>query len=284
MTSTIPTGVRKNRAGGKVYLVGGGPGDPELITVKGVRALREADVILVDRLIHPALLEYARPGASLIHCGKNPGCPGWNQEAINQLMVEHARAGKTVTRLKGGDPFVYGRGGEEAQVLVSHGVDFEVIPGITAGIAAPACAGIPVTHREYSSTIAFITGHRKKGSEEELPWKHLAKGVDTLAIYMGVKNLPYIREQLLSNGKSRDTPVALIQWGTTGDQYTLTGILEDVVELARHHEVKNPTMIVVGEVVRLREQLAWFENRAVPKKGEIIKEWGEKAGASASSS
>lgn len=264
--SPNPIRIRKSRPGGKVYLVGGGPGDPELITVKGVRALREADVILVDRLIHPALLNYARPGADLVHCGKSPGSPGWNQEAINRLMVKHARAGKTVTRLKGGDPFVYGRGGEEAQVLAGHGVDFEVIPGITAGIAAPACAGIPVTHREYGSSFALITGHRKQGAEEELRWNHLARGVDTLAIYMGVKNLPYIREQLLSHGKSPDTPVALIQWGTTGAQYTVTGTLGEVIDLARQHEIKSPTMIVIGEVVRLREQLAWFENRDVTKK------------------
>lgn len=165
-----------------------------------------------------------------------------------------------------GDPFVYGRGGEEAQVLAGHGVDFEVIPGITAGIAAPACAGIPVTHREYGSSFALITGHRKQGAEEELRWNHLARGVDTLAIYMGVKNLPYIREQLLSHGKSPDTPVALIQWGTTGAQYTVTGTLGEVIDLARQHEIKSPTMIVIGEVVRLREQLAWFENRDVTKK------------------
>ncbi|PTX63240.1 uroporphyrinogen-III C-methyltransferase [Melghirimyces profundicolus] len=246
---------------GKVYLVGAGPGDPELITVKGVRCIREADIILYDRLIHPKLLDYARSEAELLYCGKLPGFHTMKQETMNRFLVKHALAGKTVTRLKGGDPFVYGRGGEEAEALVRHGVDFEVVPGITAGIAAPAYAGIPVTHRAHASTFAFVTGHRKKGEEEELQWENLARGIDTLAIYMGVKNLPYIRERLLTHGKPPHTPVALIHWGTTHDQRTVTGTLEDLVDLARRHQVKNPTLILVGEVVAFREKLAWFEKR-----------------------
>lgn len=245
---------------GKVYLVGAGPGDPELITVKGVRCIREADIILYDRLVNQELLEYARPGADLLYCGKLPQTHTLKQETINRFLTKHALAGRVVTRLKGGDPFVYGRGGEEAESLVRHGVPFEVIPGITAGIAAPAYAGIPVTHRDFASTFAFVTGHRKKGEAEELRWEHLARGVDTLAIYMGVKNLPRIREKLLAFGRAPETPVALIHWGTTRGQRTVTGTLDGVAELARRHQVENPTLILVGEVVALREKLAWFES------------------------
>ncbi|SDW96857.1 uroporphyrinogen-III C-methyltransferase [Marininema mesophilum] len=244
---------------GKVYLVGAGPGDPELITLKGVRAIREADVILYDRLINQELLEYARPGADLIYCGKLPHYHTMKQETINKFLVKHAASGKTVTRLKGGDPFVFGRGGEEAQALVKHGLEFEVVPGITAGIAAPAYAGIPVTHREHAATFAFITGHRKEGEVEDVKWASLAKGIDTLAIYMGVKNLPYIQEKLLTHGKPSSTPVALVQWGTTGEQRTVTTTLATLVEDAYREEVKNPTLILIGEVVRLRDQLNWFE-------------------------
>ncbi|SMO33492.1 uroporphyrinogen-III C-methyltransferase [Melghirimyces algeriensis] len=245
---------------GKVYLVGAGPGDPELITVKGMRCIQEADLILYDRLIPRKLLESARSDADLIYCGKLPNYHTMKQETINRFLVKHALAGKVVTRLKGGDPFVYGRGGEEAQALVKHGVKFEVVPGITAGIAAPAYAGIPVTHREKASTFAFVTGHRKKG-EEELRWEHLARGVDTLAIYMGVKNLPTIQKQLLTHGKAPDTPVALIHWGTTDEQQTVTGTLEGMAELAVQYHVKNPTLILVGEVVSYRETLSWFEKK-----------------------
>ncbi|SFS71215.1 uroporphyrinogen-III C-methyltransferase [Marininema halotolerans] len=250
---------------GKVYLVGAGPGDPELITLKGLRAIQEADVILYDRLINQELLEYARPGADLIYCGKLPHYHTMKQETINKFLVKHAAAGKVVTRLKGGDPFVFGRGGEEAQALVKHGLNFEVVPGITAGIAAPAYAGIPVTHREHAATFAFVTGHRKEGENEDIKWSSLAKGIDTLAIYMGVKNLPYIQEQLLMHGKSPTTPVALVQWGTTEGQRTVTTTLATVVEEARRKEVKNPTLILIGEVVGLRDQLNWFEISAESK-------------------
>ncbi|MDR6226631.1 uroporphyrinogen-III C-methyltransferase [Desmospora profundinema] len=249
---------------GKVYLVGAGPGDPELLTLKGLRAIREADVILYDRLVHPDLLDHARPDADRIYCGKLPDRHTMRQEMIHQLLVEHAVAGRTVTRLKGGDPFVFGRGGEEAQALVQHGIPFEVVPGITAGLAAPAYAGIPVTHREHASSFALVTGHRKKGGEDGERWKHLAKGVDTLAIYMGVGNIGYIQGQLLTHGKSSDTPAAIIEWGTTEDQRTVTGTLGQLVELAEEHRVTNPAMIVIGDVVRLREEIAWFERLPAP--------------------
>ncbi|OYD08412.1 uroporphyrinogen-III C-methyltransferase [Paludifilum halophilum] len=244
---------------GKVYLVGAGPGDPELITLKGLRCIQEADVILYDRLINRELLEYAGAGTDLIYCGKLPDYHTMKQETINRFLIKHAAGGKIVTRLKGGDPFIYGRGGEEAQALARSGLEFEVVPGITAGIAAPAYAGIPVTHREYASTFAFVTGHRRQGMEDEVNWESLARGVDTLAIYMGVKNLPHIREKLIRCGKDPYTPVALVQWGTTGDQTTVTGTLDDIVDRMERVPVRNPTMIIVGEVVRLRDQLRWFE-------------------------
>ncbi|GGB52682.1 uroporphyrinogen-III C-methyltransferase [Fictibacillus barbaricus] len=244
---------------GKVYLVGAGPGDPGLITVKGLRCIQEADVILYDRLVNKELLSYAKPDCDLIYCGKLPNYHFMKQETINSFLVKHAQKGKVVTRLKGGDPFVFGRGGEEAETLAKNRIAFEVVPGITSGIAAPAYAGIPVTHRNIASSFAVVTGHRKKGDEEELKWDSLAKGIDTLAIYMGVGNLPYICEQLTKHGKSMNTPVALVQWGSFENQRTVTGTLETIVEIVRLEEIENPSMIIVGEVVRLRDELKWFE-------------------------
>lgn len=244
---------------GKVYLVGAGPGDPELLTLKGLRAIREADVILYDRLVHPDLLDYARPDAERIYCGKLPHRHTMKQETIQRLLIKYAAEERIVTRLKGGDPFVFGRGGEEAQALVRQGIPFEVVPGITAGLAAPAYAGIPVTHREHAASFALVTGHRKKGEEEGERWKHLAKGVDTLAIYMGVGNLPYIQHQLLTHGKAAATPAAIIEWGTTQNQRTVTGTLGQLVSMAQKHRITNPAMIVIGEVVQLHEQIAWFQ-------------------------
>ncbi|MGE6202466.1 uroporphyrinogen-III C-methyltransferase [Guptibacillus hwajinpoensis] len=244
---------------GKVYLVGAGPGDIDLITVKGVKCIEQADVILYDRLINKDLLDYAKEGVELIYCGKLPDYHTLKQETINRFLVKHALKGKVVTRLKGGDPFVYGRGGEEAEVLSNHGIPFEVVPGITSGIAAPMYAGIPVTHRELSSTFAFVTGHRKEGEEEELRWESLAKGIDTLAIYMGVKNLPYICSMLRKYGRNKETPVALVHWGTTQTQQTVTGTLETITEDVKKAAVQNPSMIIVGEVVNLRSKLNWFE-------------------------
>lgn len=244
---------------GKVYLVGAGPGDVDLITVKGLRCIQEADVILYDRLINKELLTYAKPGADLIYCGKLPKYHAMIQETINHFLVKYAKQGKVVTRLKGGDPFVFGRGAEEAEVLVDHGVAFEVVPGITAGIAAPAYAGIPVTHRDFGSSFAIVTGHMRAGKDDSIDWESLAKGIDTLAIYMGVGNLPYICEQLVKYGRPESTPVALIHWGTTASQYTITGTISTIVEIAKTSEIKNPSMIVVGEVVKLRKKIQWFE-------------------------
>ncbi|OLN22460.1 uroporphyrinogen-III C-methyltransferase [Domibacillus antri] len=246
---------------GKIWLVGAGPGDPDLITVKGLKAIQQADVILYDRLISMELLDHAKEGTELIFCGKLPDRHFVQQENINEILVEHAKEGKQVVRLKGGDPFVFGRGGEEAAYAVQHGIDFEVVPGITSGIAAPAYAGIPVTHRDHGASFAIVTGHRKEGADEEMKWASLAKGIDTIAIYMGVKNLPYIQEQLLKHGKPPETPAALIHWGTTAKQQTVTGTLTDIYDVAQKEGITNPSMIIVGEVVKMRDTLQWFEEQ-----------------------
>ncbi|HLR79188.1 MAG TPA: uroporphyrinogen-III C-methyltransferase [Bacillota bacterium] len=244
----------------KVYLVGAGPGDVDLITVKGLQCIQKADVILYDRLINKELLDYAKEGAELIYCGKLPKYHTFIQETINHFLVKYAKQGKIVTRLKGGDPFVFGRGAEEAEVLVEHEIAFEVVPGITSGIAAPAYAGIPVTHRNMSSSFAIVTGHRRASEHDSIDWESLAQGIDTLAIYMGVGNLSYICNQLMKHGKSADTPVALVHWGTTEAQHTVTGSLTSIVEIAKKAKIKNPSMIIVGEVVHLRKKINWFEH------------------------
>lgn len=243
----------------KVYLVGAGPGDPDLITVKALKCIQKADVILYDRLVNEQLLKEAKPGADFVFCGKHPKFHILKQETINHLLVKYAKEGKTVTRLKGGDPFVFGRGAEEAEELAKHGISFDVVPGITSGIAAPAYAGIPITHRDMGSSFAVIAGHRCKGNHKEVDWESLAKGVDTLAIYMGISNLPYICDQLLSNQKKKDTPVAIIQQGTTEDQRVVTGTLDNIVDVVEKSKISNPAMIVVGEVVRFRSRLHQLE-------------------------
>lgn len=245
---------------GKVYLVGAGPGDPELITVKGLKCLQQGDVIIYDRLINPELLHYAKKGAKLIYCGKAPCFHAMKQEAINELLVNFAKKGKLVVRLKGGDPFVFGRGGEEALTLVKNRIPFEVVPGITAGIGAPAYAGIPVTHRDLSRSFAFITGHKAGVEAAEQQWSHLAKGVDTICVYMGVTHLPHIVQSLIKNGKRPETPVALIHWGTCYDQKIVTGSLETIVAKTKKEQITNPSMTIIGDVVNLSKELDWFQN------------------------
>ncbi|KPN89413.1 uroporphyrinogen-III C-methyltransferase [Lysinibacillus sp. ZYM-1] len=246
---------------GKVYIVGAGPGDADLITVKGLRCIECADIILYDRLINKELLTYAKQDAKLIFCGKMPQQHAMIQEHINQTLVSYAQQGLVVTRLKGGDPFVFGRGAEEAEVLVKHHIPFEIVPGITSGIAAPAYAGIPVTHRDLGSSFAMVTGHMQEGKDDEIRWESLAKGIDTIAIYMGVGNLPYIRQQLLKYGREEQTPVAVIHWGTfSAKQKTVTGTLATIEEIARTENIQNPSIILVGKVVTLRETIQWFEH------------------------
>lgn len=250
---------------GKVYLVGAGPGDPDLITVKGLKAIKQADIILYDRLVNEELLNHASKKAELVFCGKSPNQHSLTQEKINHLLCTFAKQGKVVTRLKGGDPFIFGRGGEEAEVLAQHGITFEIVPGITSGSAAPAYAGIPLTHRDYSSSVAFVTGTTKKGEDLKRYWERLAE-IDTLCIYMGVKNLPAICKRLTQHGRAAHTPVALVHWGTTERQQTVTGTLATIVEKAR--TMKNPSMIIIGEVVRLRERIQWFEQ--ITSKEEVF--------------
>jgi uroporphyrin-III C-methyltransferase len=258
---------KKKRRGewnlGKVYLVGAGPGDPDLITVKGLKCIKEADVILYDRLVNDELLTYAKSNAELIYCGKLPDSHTLQQETINHLLVKHAQKGKVVVRLKGGDPFVFGRGGEEAETLANNRIEFEIVPGITAGIAAPAYAGIPITHREYGSSFAIVTGHRKNREADNIKWEAIAKGIDTVAIYMGVTNLTYIQEQLLQHGKNPETPTALIQWGTKTNQKTVISTLREVNVAGQREGIENPCMIVIGDVVNMHYRINWFENKSI---------------------
>jgi uroporphyrinogen III methyltransferase/synthase len=245
---------------GTVYLVGAGPGDPGLMTVRGMSVLRSADVVVYDRLVNLALLDEARADAVRVFVGKMADHHSRPQDEINALLVHHARWGRQVVRLKGGDPFVFGRGGEEAETLAAAGIPFEIVPGVTSSIAVPAYAGIPVTHRRVASSFAVVTGHEGDGKgRSAVHWEQLATAVDTLVVLMGLAALPTIVGALLAHGRSGDTPVALIRSGTTEAQEVLTGRLADIVERARAAEFEAPVVIVVGEVVRLRERLQWFD-------------------------
>jgi len=263
---------------GKVFLVGAGPGDPGLITIKGLECIRNADVIIYDYLASPALLSHAPEQTEIIYVGKKGGDHTLSQERINELIVEKAGSGLTVTRLKGGDPFIFGRGGEEAEILVKENIPFEIVPGVTSAIAAPAYAGIPLTHRKFTSTVAFVTGHEDPGkTESSIDWESLSKGVGTIVFLMGVKNLPQIVGQLTEYGMPSDTPIALVRWGTTSQQITVTGTLENIVEQVNEAGLKAPAIIVVGEVVSLRETLKWFENRPLFGKRIIVTRAREQA-------
>jgi len=265
-----------------VYLIGAGPGDPGLITVKGVECLAKADVIIYDYLANPRFLGYARPDAEVIYVGKKGFTEHVTQEQINAIIVEKALegGGKVVARLKGGDPFIFGRGGEEALALVDAGVRFEVVPGISSGYAAPAYAGIPVTHRGITTEMAFVTGHEDPTKpESDIQWEHLAKGVGTVCFYMGIKNLPNIVENLTKYGRPATTPVALVRWGTTSRQEVLVGTLADIAQKAVEAKFKAPAITVVGEVVRLREKLKWFEDRPLFGKTVVVTRSREQASA-----
>ena len=274
---------------GTVYLIGAGPGDPKLITVGGADALHGADVVVYDRLAHPKLLDYARADAERVYVGKQADKHAMKQDDINALLAARAAAGKAVARLKGGDPFVFGRGGEEAEFLRERDIPFVVIPGVTSAIAAPAYAGIPVTHRDAASSFAVITGHerddaRESGTrapgeaERRRRWDRIAYAGDTLLFLMGVENLEEITTQLLAHGRAPDTPVALVRWGTwAGQQETLVGTLGDVVEKVRAAGFKAPAVTVVGEVVRLREKLRWFDRGPLAGKRVVVTRAREQA-------
>jgi len=256
---------------GCVYLVGAGPGDPGLMTVRGRQLLRRADAVVYDNLAARRLLAEAPSEAEMIYVGKQASAHTLKQEEINALLVRLGLEGKQVVRLKGGDPFVFGRGGEEALALVEAGVAFEVVPGITAGVAAPAYAGIPVTHRGVTSSIALITGHETPDKDEsDLDYAALANWPGTLAFYMGVKNLPKIATSLMEHGMDPATPAALVRRGTTARQETVTGTLADITEVAARAGIKPPALIVVGHVVALRKHISWFENRPLFGKRIVV--------------
>lgn len=237
---------------GKVYLVGAGPGDPGLLTLKGKTLLEFADVVIYDALVSPPILEMINPQAEKIHAGKRRGRHSLLQDETTQLMIEKAQHHAVVVRLKGGDPFIFGRGGEEMEDLIKAGIPVEVVPGVTSGIAAPAYAGIPLTHRNYSSSVTFVTGHESAGKyRPDVDWTAIAKGSETIVIYMGVHNLPFIVEQLTAAGRSPQTPVALIRWGTRPDQEELIGTLETIVTQVEETGFEAPAIAVVGNVVNL---------------------------------
>jgi uroporphyrinogen III methyltransferase / synthase len=246
----------------QVYLVGAGPGDPDLISVRGRRLLEQADVVIYDRLIDPALLAHTSADAELVYVGKRTADHTVPQDDINHLLVRYAGEGRVVVRLKGGDPFIFGRGGEEALVLEQAGVPFEVVPGISSGYSVPAYAGIPVTFRGITSHVIFLTGHEDPTKDTaQVDWDRMASYLGTLVIFMGVKNLPQVVEELKKRGRAGDTPIALIRYGTLPRQQTVTGILDDIVEKVRTAGLRPPAITVIGEVVGLRERLRWYEAR-----------------------
>lgn len=242
---------------GKVYLVGAGPGDPGLLTVRGIELLRKAEVVIYDRLVNPSLLDEAPADAVRIFVGKSTGYHNLPQAEIDDLLIAYARSGHRVVRLKGGDPFVFGRGGEEAEALAEAKIPFEIVPGVSSAIAAPAYAGIPLTHRGISSSFAVITGHEACKARPTLDWTRLATAVDTLVVLMGLKNLPKIVGELVAHGRSPETPVALICWGTTKKQEIVTGTLADILD--KGAALRPPVVAVIGDVVSLRDKLRWFD-------------------------
>jgi len=255
---------------GRVYIIGAGPGDPGLMTVKGVKCLQEAEVVIYDHLINPGILDLAPENVRLVYAGKEGGKHTLSQDEINARLVAEARQGHVVARLKGGDPFIFGRGGEEAEELARVGIPFEIVPGVTSAISVPAYAGIPLTHRRYTATVAFVTGHEDPLKEQsEIDWKALA-GMGTLVFLMGVRNLSRISASLIAQGKKPETPAALIRWGTTANQETLVGTLENIADLADAAGFAPPAILVVGEVVGLREELNWFETKPLFGRGIVV--------------
>jgi uroporphyrin-III C-methyltransferase len=238
---------------GKVYLVGAGPGDPGLLTIRGKTLLEHADVVIYDALVSPQIVAIINPNAEKIDAGKRRGRHSKLQTETTQLLIEKAQTNAVIVRLKGGDPFVFGRGGEEMQELIAAGVPVEVVPGVTSGIAAPAYAGIPITHRDYSSSVTFVTGHEATEKyRPEVNWNAIAQGSETIVIYMGVHNLHTIIPQLLAGGLARETPIALIRWGTRAEQEELIGTLADIVEKVEEKQFEAPAIAVIGRVVGLR--------------------------------
>jgi uroporphyrin-III C-methyltransferase / precorrin-2 dehydrogenase / sirohydrochlorin ferrochelatase len=271
--SRVVPASRGRIAPGEVYLVGAGPGDPDLLTVKAARLIRQADVVLYDNLVAPAILELVRADAQLIYVGKERNKHTYRQEVINELLVMHARRGRRVLRLKAGDPFIFGRGGEEIETLAAQGIPFEVVPGITAALGVAAYAGIPLTHRDFAQACVFATGHLKDGTMN-LDWVSLARPRQTVVVYMGFQGLDQLCRELIAHGLAAETPAAIVQQGTTHEQRVIAATLADLPALAAEARLRPPTLIIVGEVVRLREKLAWFD----PSAGTGLSEAAASAG------
>jgi len=264
---------------GRVFLVGAGPGDPGLITVRGRQLLESAEVVIYDYLANRQLLRYVPAAAERIYAGKRgDGQHTHSQEEINNLLVDRALAGRTVVRLKGGDPFIFGRGGEEIEALARENILFEVVPGVTSASAAATYAGIPITHRAFTSSVAFITGHEDPTKENShIAWDKLATGVGTIVIYMGIKNLDSIAGNLIRHGRAPETPVAVVRWASTPEQRTVTGTLATIAEIVRDTSLKPPAIVVVGEVVHLRDTINWFEKRPLFGKRLLVTRTREQA-------
>ena len=244
---------------GKVFLVGAGPGDPKLVTLKAVEVLRDAEVVVYDRLVSESILDFAPKDAQKIYVGKSSQKHQLSQPEINQLLVDLALEGKIVVRLKGGDPFVFGRGGEEAEALADNNLKFEVVPGVTSAVAAAAYAGIPVTHRDCASSFAVVTGHQAADPQQNIDWGRLAGSVDTIVVLMGVASLQSTVQSLIDGGLSPSLPVAVVEWGTTKNQKSLVGTLATIAELAQAKGVKPPAVVIIGKVVNLGRKLSWFK-------------------------
>ncbi|GAB4335503.1 MAG: uroporphyrinogen-III C-methyltransferase [Desulfobulbaceae bacterium] len=262
-----------------MYLVGAGPGDPGLLTLRGKYLLERAEVVVYDYLANKKLLKHVSPGAELIYVGKKGGgLHAYTQEGINQLLVEHGLAGRMVVRLKGGDPFIFGRGAEEIEELVKAGIPFEVVPGVTSATAAATYAGIPITHRKYTASVAFITGHEDPTKEKSnVHWDKLATGAGTIVIFMGIKNLPIITRKLIENGRDPKTPVAVVRWASTPEQRSVEGTLETITEVVQEAGIKPPALVVVGEVVGLRTIIDWYEKRPLFGKRIVVTRTREQA-------
>lgn len=269
----------KSKRCGKVYLVGAGPGDPGLITVRGKYLLEKAEVLVYDYLASKKLLKHVPKDAELIYAGKRGGVKHTHtQEEISQMLVDHAMSGKVVVRLKGGDPFIFGRGGEEVQELFKAGVPFEVVPGVTSATAAATYAGIPITHRDYTASVAFLTGHEDPTKEtSNIDWSKLATGAGTIVVYMGIKNLPIIMDNLLKHGRDPKTPVAVVRWASTPEQRSVVGTVETIADIVAKANIKPPSLIIIGDVVKLKAVTDWYEKRPLFGKKIIVTRTREQA-------
>ena len=263
---------KEKKSAPMVYLVGAGPGDPGLITIRGKELLERAEVVIYDYLASKKLLKYVPRDAEFIYAGKRGGGKHTHtQEEINQMLIDRALSGRRVVRLKGGDPFIFGRGGEEIEELAEAGIPFEIVPGVTSATAAATYAGIPITHRQYTSTVAFVTGHEDPSKKDSnIAWDKLATGVGTIVVYMGIKNLKSITEKVIKYGRDPHTPVAVVRWASTSEQRTVVGNLENIAEIVKKNNIKPPSLVIIGEVVNLRDTINWYEKRPLFSKKVVV--------------